>query len=183
MRTLGRQVVAEFYACDAAVLDDVARLRDHLLAAAERIGARVLGETFHRFASGGVSGTLVIAESHVSIHTWPRERYAAVDLFTCGGLDPRLGFAVLGRGLCAATGRMQEIVRGLPDEIENAAAILPQDVIVLAREAEVIIFGAETASAASVVGGELPLQAKDGDRAADVLELMRAEILEIERRR
>jgi S-adenosylmethionine decarboxylase len=140
VRTLGRQVVAEFYACDPTILHDVDALRCHLLAAAERIGARVLGETFHRFASGGVSGTLVIAESHLSIHTWPEEGYAAVDLFTCGGLDPRRGFESLGVALRAATGRMQEIVRGLPNEIEHAGAILPQDVMVLAHAAELIPF-------------------------------------------
>ena len=141
MRTLGRQVVAEFYACDPVLLDDVERLRGSLIAAAERIGARVIGETFHRFPAGGVSGTLVLAESHLSIHTWPERGYAAVDLFTCGGLDPRPAFELLGRSLSAASGRMQEIVRGLPEEIENAGgAILPEDVLMLAEAAEIVRF-------------------------------------------
>jgi spermidine synthase len=142
VRTLGRQVIAEFYACDAELLEDPDRLRRHLRKAAARIGATVISEAFHRFEPGGVSGTLVIAESHLSIHTWPEQRYAAVDLFTCGGLDPRPGFALLGRALGAATGRMQEIVRGLPEELEHAGALLPEDVLVLARSSDVVSFAA-----------------------------------------
>jgi S-adenosylmethionine decarboxylase len=151
LRTLGRQVIAEFYACDPVLLDDPDRLRRHLLGAAGRIGATVLSETFHRFGHGGVSGTLVIAESHLSIHTWPEGAYAAVDLFTCGGLDPRPGFELLGRLLGAASGRMQEIVRGLPEEIEQARAILPQDVIVLASSTEIVSFAVNGGDAPEIV--------------------------------
>src|SRR5262249_46947132 len=147
VRTLGRQLVAEYYACDPVLLDDAEHLRGILLAAAERIGARIIGETFHRFPTGGVSGTLVIAESHLSIHTWPEGGYAAVDLFTCGGLDPRPGFELIGHELAAASGRMQEIVRGLPEEIERDGTILPEDVMILSRATEAVCFG--TAGSAS----------------------------------
>jgi S-adenosylmethionine decarboxylase len=148
VQTLGRQVIAEFYSCDVVILEDPDRLRRHLLEAAVCIGATVMAEAFHQFQNGGVSGTVVIAESHLSIHTWPESRYAAVDLFTCGGLDPRPGFALLGRALGAETGRMQEVVRGLPDEIAHSGAILPDDVLVLARSTEVVSFVASSTDAA-----------------------------------
>jgi len=52
--------------------------------AATDLGVTVLGDRFHRFEPQGVSGIIFVAESHLSIHTWPEHGYAAVDLFTCG---------------------------------------------------------------------------------------------------
>ena len=89
MKTVGRHLIAEFYRCDAAIIDDLDAIREALIAAAEVIGATVMGHTFHRYTPHGVSGTVVIAESHLSIHTWPESSYVAVDIYTCGGLDPR----------------------------------------------------------------------------------------------
>ena len=60
-----------------------------MLEAARHAGATVILDTFHRFKRDGISGVVVIAESHISIHTWPEHRYAAVDVFTCGdSVDP-----------------------------------------------------------------------------------------------
>jgi len=70
--------------CDKEVLNDLTFLKDSLLAAAVEAGATVLGESFHRFSPQGVSGVVIIAESHLFIHTWPEYGYAAVDIFTCG---------------------------------------------------------------------------------------------------
>ena len=69
--------------CDPKHLDDLSFVRETLLATAEEIGATVLGDTFHQFSPQGVTGIIAIAESHLSIHTWPEYRYAAVDIFTC----------------------------------------------------------------------------------------------------
>ena len=163
-------MIAEFYSCDPALLDDPDRLRSRLLEAAARIHATVIAEAFHRFENGGVSGTLVIAESHLSIHTWPERRYAAVDLFTCGGLDPRPGFAFLGRALGAETGRMQEIARGLPEEIEHAGALLPKDVLVLARSSDVVSFDRDESERA------IPAVATERMSGGDVPPLVETEI-------
>ncbi|MBM4357736.1 MAG: adenosylmethionine decarboxylase [Deltaproteobacteria bacterium] len=133
MRTLGRHLISEHFGCDAGTLDDVMRIEAMMLEAARTIGATVMSSAFHRYAPHGVSGTLLIAESHLSIHTWPEHRYAAIDIFTCGGLDPRPGFACLAAALGAASSRMQEIVRGLPEHVAEGAALLPEDVLLLAR--------------------------------------------------
>lgn len=118
MKTIGRHLIAEFYGCDTHGLDDLEHVRTSMLAAADEIRATVVAESFHRFAPQGVSGSVVIAESHLSIHTWPEYGYAAVDIFTCGGLDPRAGFRLLEDRLRSTSTRVQEILRGLPEEIE-----------------------------------------------------------------
>ena len=128
MKTIARHLIAEYYACDRALLDDLEPIRQLMLEATERVGATVVNEAFHKFAPQGVSGTVVIAESHLSIHTWPESRYAAVDIFTCGGLDPRPGFHYLKTALGAGQARMQEILRGLPEDLADRDVLLPEDV-------------------------------------------------------
>lgn len=130
MKTLGRHLLAEFYGCSDRSLDDVERLRGHMLAAAEAVGATVVGEVFHRYSPQGVSGTVLIAESHLSVHSWPEVGYVAVDIFTCGGLDPRPGFRLLAERLGATESRMHEIIRGLADDARDV--VLPDDVTIIA---------------------------------------------------
>jgi len=81
---LGNQYVLEFYNCKASLLDDVSRLQEIMQLAAKEAGATVVKEYFHKFSPQGISGTLVLAESHLNIHTWPEFGFAAVDIFTCG---------------------------------------------------------------------------------------------------
>ncbi len=136
MKTLGRHLIAEFYDCDMNVIDDVEAVRSILLATAEAVRATVVGEAFHRFAPQGVSGTLVIAESHMSLHTWPEQAYVAVDIFTCGELDPNHGVDTLATRLSASSYRLQEITRGLPGDIEAGRKLVPQDVRIVTRTHE-----------------------------------------------
>lgn len=84
MDSLGKHLLLELKGCDKQALNDLGFLRDALLAAASRAGATVVGESFHQFAPQGVSGVVVISESHLFIHTWPEYGYAAMDIFTCG---------------------------------------------------------------------------------------------------
>jgi len=133
VKTIGRHLIAEFYGCEAAVLDQVDELRRVMIRAAELVGATVLGETFHSFSPQGASGTVVIAESHLSVHTWPEKGYVAVDVYTCGGLDPRAAFDHLARAFQARSFRVQEILRGLPEDLENHGMLLPEDVQIITR--------------------------------------------------
>ena len=84
METQSTHYLVEIWDADRHILDDVEAIRARLLEAARRARVTVLHSAFHRFNPVGVSGVIVIAESHISIHTWPEAGYAAVDIFTCG---------------------------------------------------------------------------------------------------
>ncbi len=89
MEALGRQILVECYECNEEVLNDVSQIESILLEATRASGASIISHKFHKFSPHGVSGMVVIAESHVAIHTWPEYAYAAVDIFTCGEtIDP-----------------------------------------------------------------------------------------------
>ena len=117
MRTIGRHLLAELYGCDGDILCDLEKVRRLMLTAADDVGATVVGDVFHEFSPRGVSGVVVIAESHLSIHTWPDSQYVAIDIYTCGNLDPRRGLPRLANSLGAEEYRVQEILRGLPGEL------------------------------------------------------------------
>lgn len=136
MKTVGRHLIAEFYCCDTKVLNDVGAVRTAMIGAAERTGATVMGDCFHAFEPQGVSGTVVISESHLSIHTWPEYGYASIDIYTCGGLDPRPGFEWVGSALQAEQTRVQEILRGLPGDLADHGMLLPSDVRVITEMTE-----------------------------------------------
>ena len=114
MNALGRHLLVELQDCKREVLNDLTFLRDAMLTAAVECGAVVLGESFHRFSPQGVSGVVVIAESHLSIHTWPEYGYAAADIFTCGNtVVPEKAAEVLVVKLASKSHSLQEIQRGI----------------------------------------------------------------------
>lgn len=84
MEALGRHIIVEFYECESELLNDVVHIEESMIAAAETAGATVINSSFHHFSPYGVSGVVVIQESHLAIHTWPEYGFASVDLFTCG---------------------------------------------------------------------------------------------------
>ncbi|REL37573.1 S-adenosylmethionine decarboxylase proenzyme [Rhodohalobacter sp. SW132] len=89
MEALGRQILVEFYDCKESNINDVDYIESSLINATKASGATIISHNFHKFSPYGVSGVVVIAESHVAIHTWPEYNYAAVDIFTCGDtIDP-----------------------------------------------------------------------------------------------
>jgi S-adenosylmethionine decarboxylase len=89
--TTGRHVLADFKGVDASLLRDAGKLEQLIQAAALASGASVLSCHFHRFGEGqGVTGVALLAESHISIHTWPEHEFAALDVYMCGASDPNL---------------------------------------------------------------------------------------------
>jgi len=93
MKSLGRHILVEFSNCNAQVLNDAQAVEEAMITAAKTAGATVINSTFHHFSPWGISGVVVIQESHLAIHTWPEYKYAAVDLFTCGeSVDPWVCF-------------------------------------------------------------------------------------------
>lgn len=118
VRALGRQLVVEYYNCKSELLNDVDFVQQQMLNAAIAAGATVVGQIFHHFSPYGISGVVVIAESHLAIHTWPEYGYAAVDLFTCGDeVNPYVGFNLLKDVFKAERFSVKEISRGCREEI------------------------------------------------------------------
>jgi len=114
INSLGRHLLVEYYDCDVDVLDSVEAIREAMTNAAEMAGATIVSDTFHHFSPYGVSGVVVIAESHLAIHTWPEHKFAAVDLFTCGDdVDPWIGFYHLKDILKSKYFTVMEMRRGL----------------------------------------------------------------------
>jgi S-adenosylmethionine decarboxylase len=143
--TLGRHLIAEYYDCDAILLNDPERIRVLLEQAVTRIGATLLAVHAHHYAPQGVTATAIIAESHLSIHTWPEHGYAAVDIFTCGDLDPRPGFTALQEALSARSARVQVILRGTDDHVQAGHPLEPADVVVLSKLAPLVRAGDDSA--------------------------------------
>jgi S-adenosylmethionine decarboxylase len=114
LNALGRHLLVELHDCNREALNDTDKIRDVMLKAAIDCGAVVLGNQFHHFSPQGVSGVVVIAESHISIHTWPEYGYAAVDVFTCGtAVNPEIAANVLIERLEAKNHSLMEIARGV----------------------------------------------------------------------
>lgn len=124
--TLARHLLVELSGCDVHVLDDSEALRRALRRAAEAAGAHIVAEVFHPFAPHGVTGVVLLQESHFSIHTWPETGYAAVDFYTCGDTRPELAIESLAADVGAERADVLEIERGLSgDESRLATASKP----------------------------------------------------------
>lgn len=88
MEPTGQHLILDFWGCERLVLDDVVALEAALVAAAHAADARIVKRVMHAFTPHGVTGMLLLEESHLSIHTWPEQGYAAIDFYTCGVGDP-----------------------------------------------------------------------------------------------
>jgi len=84
LHALGTHLLIDLKDCNPEVLDNLEEVRDAMVSAANEAKATIVDVSFHEFNPIGISGMVIIAESHLSIHTWPEYGYAAVDIFTCG---------------------------------------------------------------------------------------------------
>ena len=117
MAYLGTQLLLDLKSCDPRLLGDLEFVRRTVMDAALAAGATIVGDSFHRVETGGVTGVVAIAESHVSVHTWPAQSQAAVDILTCGtGLKPRLAANLVIAGLQSGDAAVTEVPRGMVSE-------------------------------------------------------------------
>ena len=112
MDTRGTHLLVEYRGCANDILDDPRRIEEALRRAAIAAGATIVGMVFHQFSPQGVSGVVVVQESHLSIHTWPEEGYAAVDFYTCGDCEPERAHELLVDALGASDWEMMKVARG-----------------------------------------------------------------------
>lgn len=109
----GWQSVLDLYECATSNIDDLDWVRATMLEAARVAQATIITDSFHRFEPHGLSGVVVIAESHIAIHTWPERRYAAIDVFTCNSkLLVEACAQFLARAFVAGRVRKTDFTRG-----------------------------------------------------------------------
>lgn len=124
MYALGRHLLLDLKGCNKEVLNDLDFVKNCLNEAAIQCGATVVGETFYHFSPYGVSGVVNIAESHISIHTWPEYKYAAVDIFTCGdNVKPEEAANLIIQRLEAKDYSSIELRRGIVEDGQLSYAI------------------------------------------------------------
>jgi S-adenosylmethionine decarboxylase len=126
LKSLGRHLLLELHDCSPEILTNVDVVKTALVEAAKRAEATIIDVVFHEFNPFGISGVVVIAESHLSIHTWPEYRYAAVDIFSCGDtLKPAEAASYLVDAFHASRASCVEVRRGVfpgLDELANRPA-------------------------------------------------------------
>jgi S-adenosylmethionine decarboxylase len=111
----GRHLLADFYGVNAEALRDLEALESLLRKAASTAGAQLLGSHFHSFGNQeGVTGVVLLAESHISIHTWPESGFAAADIFMCGSADPESALNCLLLSLAPKRHQVECVGRGPP---------------------------------------------------------------------
>ncbi len=113
---IGHHYIVEASGCDPKVIGNVEKVQQILVKSAEIAGASVWSISCSKFPPSGVSGVVVISESHISTHTWPEMRYAALDIYTCGiNVKPEKGVIYAVEAFGAETSHITEITRGIDE--------------------------------------------------------------------
>ncbi|PLS16955.1 S-adenosylmethionine decarboxylase proenzyme [Bacillus sp. M6-12] len=123
METMGRHVISELWGCDFDKLNDINLIEQIFVDAALKSGAEVREVAFHKFAPQGVSGVVIISESHLTIHSFPEHGYASIDVYTCGDLNPNIAADYIAEALNAQTRENIELPRGMgPVQVKQSQA-------------------------------------------------------------
>ena len=119
----GTHLLAEWYDCDFSLagLSDAVSLRETCLSATRRSGLSVVGDVFHQFEPQGVTGTVLLAESHLAIHTWPESGFVTLDVYVCNYLTDNTQkafklYSALKDHFKPQRENFSEVRRGLQDE-------------------------------------------------------------------
>jgi S-adenosylmethionine decarboxylase proenzyme len=123
LKTLGRHLLVELYGCDAKAITDVRRVEEIMVGAAKHAKATIVDVVFHSFNPHGISGVIVIQESHLTIHTWPEYNFASVDVYTCGNkVNPWTAYKYLAKHFRAKNVTALEMKRGVLNLASSGAA-------------------------------------------------------------
>ncbi|WP_062199121.1 adenosylmethionine decarboxylase [Massilibacterium senegalense] len=122
MDTMGRHVIAELWGCDFDKINDMDFIERTFVEAALKAGAEIREVAFHKFAPHGVSGVVIISESHLTIHSFPEHGYASIDVYTCGDrIDPNVAAEYIAEALGSTKREHLEVPRGMgPIRIQKA---------------------------------------------------------------
>ena len=115
-QSMGHHYIVEASGCDPKIISSIEKVQQILVKASEISGAQVWAISVSRFPPNGVSGVIVISESHISTHTWPEYGYGALDFYTCGdAVDPEKGIFYAVEAFGASTSHITEITRGIDE--------------------------------------------------------------------
>lgn len=109
----GKHLLVEFSGCDFSILNDSEIIRQALIDAVRAGGATLIDVCVHQFSPNGITGAATLSESHICIHTWPEEKYAAIDIFMCGKGSPEKALKSLEAVLFPTAIEVREIIRGI----------------------------------------------------------------------
>ena len=125
MDTMGRHVIAEMWDCNIDILNDMGKIEQIFVDAALKSGAEIREVAFHKFAPQGVSGVVIISESHLTIHSFPEHGYASIDVYTCGDIiDPNVACDYIAESLNSKRLERVEVPRGLgPIQVPKSEAL------------------------------------------------------------
>ncbi|SDK42578.1 adenosylmethionine decarboxylase [Sediminibacillus albus] len=125
MDTMGRHVIAELWDCNIDKLNDMGLIEQVFVNAALKAGAEIREVAFHKFAPYGVSGVVIISESHLTIHSFPEHGYASIDVYTCGDIiDPNVAAEFIADSLESKRSEKVEVPRGMgPVDISQFKAL------------------------------------------------------------
>lgn len=124
MNSLGQHILLDLSGIDVTLGCDVNAIEQLLRQAAHVAGATPIHSHFHRFGEGmGITGVLLLQESHISIHTWPEHAYAAVDIFMCGDALPMLAARCIAEGLAATDVNQRVLLRNAAVSPALSAAV------------------------------------------------------------
>lgn len=124
MNELGRHILAEIYGCSSEILNNKELIEKIMVDSALKAGAEVREVAFHKFSPQGISGVVIISESHLTIHTWPELGYAAVDVFTCGDrINPWNACNYMTEKLNAKNMTATEVKRGIFEQPVSVKAL------------------------------------------------------------
>lgn len=113
-KTVGTHFLMDFWGVNAELLDDKKKILAILEIAAEKTHSQILGYKVHKFSPHGLTAVLLLAESHISIHTYPEHNFAALDVYTCGNhTTPEKGVAYLKASFKPKTFTIQKVKRGI----------------------------------------------------------------------
>jgi S-adenosylmethionine decarboxylase len=116
----GDHYLVDLYNCDAELIGAAKPTEEALLSAAKRCGSTIIEYHFHQFSPHGVSGVILIAESHFSVHTWPEDGFVAVDIFTSGQvMKPEVAIRILEEAFSAGRVNVKKVTRGLLENDEG----------------------------------------------------------------
>lgn len=115
-KSIGHHYIVEASGCDLKIISSVEKVQQILVKTAEISGAHIWAVSVSKFPPKGVSGVIVISESHISTHTWPEYGYGALDFYTCGdAVDPEKGIFYAVAAFGASTSHITEITRGIEE--------------------------------------------------------------------